>query len=128
MASQLNPEASDSELLLVNPSFFPGGKISLRGAIENNRQEAVCTTLARLDSKADKDYSAFFSGGVLNDRLPPRMGYYLGYLVAREAGRTRTLKQLAQMKPTEIKPVVENALHVLAKCPPDGTVATTTAR
>ena len=109
-ASRLNPGATDSELLLTEPE-------PLRDAVERNRKEAVCTVLARRDSIATADGRALFSSGRLNERLPPRFGYYLGYLVAAEAGKTRSLKQLAGLTPEQTRPVVEAALRSLADCP-----------
>ena len=110
VASRLNPGATDSELLLTEPE-------PLRAAVERNRSEAVCTVLARRESTAKADGRALFSSGRLNERLPPRFGYYLGYLVAAEAGKTRSLKQLAALNSAEAKPVVEAALRSLADCP-----------
>ncbi len=49
--------------------------------------------------------------------LPPRFGYYVGYLVVREAARTHTLQQLAHLSVAEARPVVDAALASLATCP-----------
>jgi uncharacterized protein YjaZ len=48
--------------------------------------------------------------------LPPRMGYYVGYLVVSEAAKTRSLKQLAALKPAEVKPLVASTLKRMADC------------
>jgi hypothetical protein len=77
----------------------------------------VCTVLAKRESTAPSDRRALLSSGRLNERLPPRFGYYLGYLVAAEAAKTRSLKQLAALTPDEARPVVEAALRSLADCP-----------
>lgn len=110
VAARLNPGATDAELLLTEPE-------PLRAAVDRNRQEAVCTVLARRDSTAPADARALFSSGRLNERLPPRFGYYLGYLVAAEAGKTRSLRELAALMPDETRPVVEAALRSLEDCP-----------
>jgi hypothetical protein len=45
------------------------------------------------------------------------MGYYIGYLVALEAGRTRNLKQLAALTPAQVDPLVHGALAKMPDCP-----------
>jgi hypothetical protein len=45
------------------------------------------------------------------------MGYYLGYLVAADLGKTRTLKELAALKPAEVKPLIDQSLERMASCP-----------
>jgi hypothetical protein len=111
VAHQLNPQADDDQLLLTQPE-------PLRAAVEENRTEAVCAVLQRLDSTERGDNRALFSSGRLNERLPPRFGYYVGYLAAAEAGRTRSLQQLAQLRGAEVRPLIETALRALASCTP----------
>lgn len=110
VAHRLNPTASDAELLLTEPE-------PLRAAVENNRGEAVCTVLKALDSKDDRINKALFSSGRLNARLPGRFGYYVGYLVAAEAGKGRSLGDLAELSNAEVRPIVESRLKSLADCP-----------
>jgi hypothetical protein len=57
-----------------------------------------------------------FSGRRLNERLPPRFGYYVGYLVAAEAAKTRSLQQLAALSREQARPVTEAALRSLERC------------
>jgi hypothetical protein len=109
VAARLNPGATDAELLLTEPE-------PLRAAVERNRKEAICTVLARRDSTAPADSRALFSSGRLNERLPGRFGYYVGYLVAAEAGKTRSLRELAALTPEQARPVVEASLRSLADC------------
>jgi hypothetical protein len=109
-AHRLNPDATDAELLLEVPE-------PIRPAVEINRAEAVCAVLARLDSADPGDSRALYSFTRFNARLPPRFGYYVGYLVAAELGRTQTLQQLAGMPPAEVRPLLEAALLRLADCP-----------
>lgn len=109
VAHRLNPEASDHELLLTLPE-------PIREPVERNRREAVCAVRERLDSRSNDDNRALFSFNRLNERLPPRFGYYVGYLVAAEAGRTRSLQQLAAMPGGEVRPLLETTLRSLAEC------------
>lgn len=110
VSHRLNPEASDDELLLNSPA-------PLRPAVEAKRSEAICATLARLESEDDKDNSALFSSGQPLEGLPGRFGYYVGYLIAAEAGKGRSLKELAQLDNAQVRPLVETSLRNLAACP-----------
>lgn len=113
VASQLNPGASDASLLLTYPS-------PLREAVETHRTEALCAVRSRLDSTDQKDVEPLFMGGTkpLSPDLPPRFGYYVGYLVAQDLGRTRSLKQLAALKNDEVRQLIEQSLDRMATCPP----------
>lgn len=110
-AKSLNPGATDAELLLEIPE-------PIRPAIEAYRAEAVCAVLARLDATGRADAAALFGFSRMNARLPPRFGYYVGYLAAAELGRTRSLRRLARMRSDEVRPLLEAALRRLAPCPP----------
>jgi hypothetical protein len=109
VAASLNPGATDAELLLTEPE-------PIRPAVDANRAEAVCAVVARLDSTEGESTRALFSFRRMNERLPPRFGYYVGYLAAAELGRTRSLRQLAAMPASEVRPALEAALHRMALC------------
>lgn len=112
VASRLNPNADDAELLLTEPK-------PIRSAVDAHRQEAVCAVRTRLDSTDDKDSRALFSSGELTPHLPPRFGYYVGYLLVRDIGRHRTLKQLAALDEQQARPLTEASLRGMApSCPP----------
>jgi hypothetical protein len=109
-ARQLNPGASDADLLLTAPE-------PIRGPVDAHRCEAVCTILARLDSTDGADAGAMFSFTRMNPDLPPRFGYYVGLLAAEAMGRDRDLAALARMPQAEVRPALEAALRGLADCP-----------
>jgi hypothetical protein len=109
VSRELNPDATDAQLLLTTPEDIPA-------TVNANLAEAVCTVRARLDSSASADLAALFSFSRLNERLPPRFGYYVGYLVAREAGRRHSIQDLARLDAAAARPVVEAALARLARC------------
>ncbi len=110
VASRLNPDASDAELLLTVPE-------PIRAEVDANRQEAICAVASRLDSTEPADSRALFSFRRLNPRLPPRFGYYVGYLMATELGRTRSLRELAAMNGDQIRALLRQTLGNLATCP-----------
>lgn len=109
VAHELNPDASDAQLLLTIPE-------PIREAVDANLAEAACAVRARLESDDDDDISALFSFERLNERLPPRFGYYVGFLVAQEAGRTRSLQELSRLDHAEARAAVDAALSVMADC------------
>ena len=112
VAKTLNPDASDASLLLTFP-------VPLREAVEKDRRGAICSVVAKLDSTKDEDYPPLFQGRPNpGGAFPPRYGYYVGYLVAQDLGRTRTLKQLTALKASEVRPLVEASLRGMADCPP----------
>ncbi|HLZ75808.1 hypothetical protein [Phenylobacterium sp.] len=109
VASRLNPGATDEALLLTLPE-------PIRPAVDANRKAAVCAVTARLDSTDDKDEAPLFTFQRLSPELPPRFGYYVGFLVAQELGRTRSLEQLTKLSQAQAKPLIVAALHGLADC------------
>jgi hypothetical protein len=113
VAARLNPGASDAALGLTIPA-------PLRTAVSAHRAEAICAVRARLHSKDPADYGPLFLGGdaPLSPHLPRRFGYYVGLLMLEDAGRTRSLKQLADMKPEQVSRLVEATLARMANCPP----------
>jgi hypothetical protein len=109
VSSRLDPNANDDELVLNLPE-------PIRPVVEANRGRAVCEVVRRLDSTADRDFSALFQG---DDRLPgfpSRMGYYIGYLVAADAGQKYGLHRLADMSVVEARPLIDAALSQMATC------------
>ena len=112
VAATLNPGASDDALLLNFPA-------PIRPAVEAHRTEAICAVASRLNSTSKSDYAPLFMAGVkpLSPDLPPRFGYYVGYLVARDLGRTRSLKQLAVMPNAQVKSLLDASLARMAACP-----------
>jgi len=107
VAATLNPKATDSELLLVQPE-------PIRPVVDANRKVAICAAVARLESTADADLQALFSFGRLSPDLPPRFGYYVGYLAAAELGKTRSLTELAALDRATVRPLLERTLRSLA--------------
>lgn len=73
---------------------------------------------ARLDSKSPEDYRNFFLGNPQREDLPARSGYYVGYLVARELGRTRSLPELARLHGPALRDAIEGVLRQLESTPP----------
>jgi hypothetical protein len=109
-AKALNPEATDAQLLLTVPEPIPA-------AVDANLTEAVCFVRARINSRQRDDLRVLFSFDRANERLPPRFGHYVGYLVAREAAGDHSLQALARMNNVEAAAIVSTVLARLAACP-----------
>lgn len=111
VAATLNPDANDAALLLTFP-------VPLREAVEKDRLGAICSVVAKLDSTKSEDYPPLFQGRPNPGAgFPPRYGYYVGYLIAEDIGRTRSPKQLAALKASEVRPLIEASLQGMAHCP-----------
>lgn len=115
VSAKLNPAADEDALMLTIPA-------PLGPAVKANMAEAVCAVVARMDSEEGKDYAPLFMGGgePLSANLPRRFGYYVGYLVAQDLGRTRSLKELAALTPAQARPLIDQSLASMATCPDKG--------
>ena len=77
----------------------------------------MCELLKAAASTAPEHYGAFFTGsGSPPEGLPVRAGYYAGYLVAADLGRTRSLVELASLSASDAAPLVLESLKRLGDC------------
>jgi hypothetical protein len=106
VAKSLNPDASDDQLLLTHPQ-------PQRPFVDGHLAQTVCTIRAGLDGSS----APYFSGGQTASGLPPRVGYYVGYLVVQRLARDYSVQHLAHLNATQARPLVEAALSDLANCP-----------
>lgn len=101
VSQQLNPGASERELLLDFPAGMPAR-----------------TRAAQLGSVLDSEDATTW-GGLVHTRtpdgaeLPGRRGYYLGSLLAQEAGKHDSLQELARLDCGRARSVVQAALRSL---------------
>lgn len=110
VASRLDPGADDDALSLNDPE-------PIRPAVEANRAGATCAVVRRLESASVDDFADLFLSDSNLPGYPARMGYYIGYLVAADAGRTHSLHELAGMSLEEARPLIDAALARMATCP-----------
>lgn len=90
VAKTLNPDASEEEMLLHVPENM----------VANTRahgRQAWEDLESRLEHGLGESYSGLFMRSGDKSGLPARRGYYLGYLVARDMGKTYSLPQLAAL-------------------------------
>ena len=109
VASRLNPGVGDRALLLEFPQ-------PIRPALEERADEAVCLTLARLDSTAPEDLRGFFAGNGSMAGMPSRFGYFIGFRVAAQLGERRSLDALARLDRAAARREVEAVLRSMATC------------
>lgn len=110
VAHRLDPKATDDELVLNLPK-------PIRPAVEANRARSICAVVKRMDSTRDEDFSALFQGDDNLPGYPSRMGYYIGYLVASDIGRTHDLHQMADMSLVQARALIDASLRRMATCP-----------
>lgn len=107
VASQLNPDANEAELLLTAPNDMAAA----------TRAQMLLSLLALREVLRVKDakvYGELFGlGGPTTSDLPQRRGYYLGYVVARHLGQTYSLRTLANMPAAQAEPLVIGAVDEL---------------
>lgn len=101
----LNPDATDAELLLDIPV---GSAARYRATLADS--------LAQFEQVADSTdrtvYRDLFTRAG-KGQLPARRGYYLGYLVAEEAAKTRDVSALASLNCEQARETVQNAVQSL---------------
>lgn len=106
VSAQLNPEAGDPELLLEIPDDM--------GETTRVRLGEALAHLETVLTSTDEDvYSALFNFKQDETGLPRRRGYLLGYVVAEEVGRGRSLEELAKLSNEEARPLIFDAVGAL---------------
>ncbi len=107
-ASVMNKTGDPHMLMLDTPE--PIGP-----EVDADMASALCLVRSKLDATSQADFGPMFTGGkrTEDDRFPRRYGYYVGYLVAKEAARTIPLPRLARLSRAEAKPVIAGALDRL---------------
>ncbi len=110
VAGTLNPETPES-LLFGLPVDMPE---QARATLPQLARELR----TRLDSKSPEDYKTFFLGHSQRKDIPARSGYYVGYLVARELGRTRSLPELARLQGRPLRDAIDGVLRQLESAAP----------
>jgi hypothetical protein len=79
--------------------------------------------LAHLDDPAEGDlYGSFFLGPLDRTDVPARNGYLIGWRIAQELGRTRSLAELARLTPAQARSEVARVLKTFAAVPDSGSL------
>ncbi len=85
----LNPRVSESAIL--------GRPKDLAARAKPQLPQIARELLQNMDSTSPDLYQTCFLGNSARKDIPPRSGYYVGLLIARELGKSHNLQQLAEM-------------------------------
>lgn len=102
----LNPDATEKEMLLT----FPEGSLP---KVKAGLYASLAQLETVLDNADDALYAPLFMAKQDSTGLAPRRGYYLGYLVARDIGKTRDLKTLANLDCKQARQLVIETVRKL---------------
>jgi hypothetical protein len=106
VSGALNPRVSESAIL--------GRPEDLAERAEPLLPQIARELLQNMDSTSPDLYQAFFLVNSPRKDLPPRSGYYVGFLIARELGKSHSLQQLAQMNGESLRSTVRQMLEKMA--------------
>jgi hypothetical protein len=95
VSHELNPELSPAQIF-----WYPR---DLDRQVERNLAHWAALLLEELDESGGGPYERWFNAATTSDGPPPRAGYYLGYLLAQELARGRSLSELARVPPAEVR-------------------------
>ena len=105
VSSRLNPGAALLHVLLDDAPLAQAGP----GVIRTGARDL----LERLDSTADADQLRFLSAGYAGPS-PARLGYRLGFEIARRAARSLSLAEMARVGRKPLRDLMQRQLEVLA--------------
>ena len=103
-AEKLNPNAPIEDLMLSK---------SMMTQINSNTDFYWKDILAKLESRDENDYGKYFLMSSTDKKVVNRAGYYLGYLLAKEAGKTKTIPEMVKMKPSEALALIRQTIETL---------------
>lgn len=105
----MNPGASENDLLLTFPN-------NMAANTREKLPQAWRQLAGVLDSSEPAVYGELFmSSAGAPTELPRRRGYYLGYLIAQDAAKTRDLPALAAMNCQQVRGLVESTIQKFSK-------------
>ena len=103
VSHELNPELTPAQVF-----WYPR---DLDAQVERNLAHWAASLLAELEETGGEPYQRWFNAGSAADGPPPRAGYYLGYLLAQELARGRSLTELARLPPAEVRESAQRFLE-----------------
>jgi hypothetical protein len=103
VSHELNPELTAAQVF-----WYPR---DLDVQVERNLAHWAAQLLAELEEAGGEHYQRWFDAGSSTDGPPPRAGYYLGYLLAQELARDRSLSELARLPPAGVRASAQRFLE-----------------
>lgn len=101
----LNPRVSESAILGRPEDMAERAKPML--------PQIARELLRNMDSASPELYKTFFMGNSTRTDLPPRTGYYVGFLIARKLAQSHSLQQLAEMNGESLRSTIRRSLQRL---------------
>lgn len=102
----MNPAATEAEMLLT----FPEGSLP---KVKATLYPSFVHLESVLDNSDQAQYAPLFSMKSDSTGLAPRRGYFLGYLVAREIGKTHSVQTMANFDCKQARQLVVDTVHKL---------------
>lgn len=104
VSARLNPNAPRTHVLMSE---------ELAALSPQKTRALACAMEPKLLSAQPDDANLFFDAGVHPPELPARGGYLIGMLAAEQQGRTRTLRELALMTPSDVRSAIAERVRSL---------------
>lgn len=104
VSKQLNPDASLADVLL-DPRLAQEGPRNISVVARH-----LVTQLESVDDSTTAIYLSYWRGG----QMPPRMGYLIGYEIARKMAATRSIRELARLRGYVLLNLVRREVQILA--------------
>jgi hypothetical protein len=102
----LNPGVSESAIL--------GRPEDLAARAKPHLPQIARELVQNMDSTSPDLYQTFFLGDSARKDIPPRSGYCVGLLIARELGQGHSLQQLAKMNGESLRSTIRRMLQKMA--------------
>lgn len=108
VAKDLNPEATNAELMM-NDDLIARTKKVLPQLIPE-----VANNLETLDTDGKLRFK-YFNIESKDNKIPPRAGYYIGYLILQQIAKNTTIAEMTEWQEEKIVPAMRNALKTIAR-------------
>lgn len=86
---------------------------TLAAASTDVTRRFACAIQSKWTSYDQQDFNDYFDASQSPKGLPPMGGYLVGYLVAQDLGKTRSVAQLAKMQVTDLEPLMRSRVASL---------------
>lgn len=115
---RMNPGVSVDAALIAPPDLAEKAQPQIAAIARD-----LLAHLGDVDRDTYRTYFTYGDPKVTARGLPWRSGYYAGFLVAQDLGRTRSLAQLAALKGPSLEAEIRRAVERLAQTPATGSDA-----
>lgn len=107
VSRQMNAPQTEQQVLWIPPDLV--AQMEKPGVMKETAKQMLA------DFDTTEHYRNWFTVGHSAPGLPARAGYFMGLRMAEELGQTRSLQQLAHLKPSEVEPMAKAFLEEQAR-------------